>query len=318
MADTKVSALTQNTAPLGGDLLYQVDDPSGSPTGKKMTIGDVSIANAPPQGGLINGYISRTVSSSNLTIAIKTTAGSDPSSTDPVYCRIGNSVRRITSALSVTKNAGTNWFRRGGTGLATIAQKYYVYIGYNSTDGVTVGFSPVQFGRLYSDFSTTSTNETYCAISTITNATSADEYEQVGMFNATLSAGAGYTWSVPATSIVISRPVFDRIDKRVTTITSSATPTINTDICDFVDITALGTTVTSMTSGLSGTPRNGQSLIIRFKDDGTGRSITWGASYEALGVSLPTTTTASKRMTVGFLYDTTSAKWGCVAYTLEA
>jgi len=36
-----------------------------------------------------------------------------------------------------------------------------------------------------------------------------------------------------------------------------------------------------MTTNLSGTPTNFQSLIIRIKDNGTARAITWGASFEA-------------------------------------
>ena len=39
-----------------------------------------------------------------------------------------------------------------------------------------------------------------------------------------------------------------RVTARVTTITSSATPTINTDTCDAVTITALATAITSMTT----------------------------------------------------------------------
>lgn len=66
-----------------------------------------------------------------------------------------------------------------------------------------------------------------------------------------------------------------RITPRITTITSSATPTINTDNCDAVTITALATNITSMTSSLSGTPNNFDKLIIRFKDDGTARTISW-------------------------------------------
>jgi hypothetical protein len=104
---------------------------------------------------------------------------------------------------------------------------------------------------------------------------------------------------------------------RITTITSSATPTINTDNCDAVTITALATAITSMTSGLSGTPVNFQKLIIRIKDDGTARAISWGASFEAKGVSLPTTTVISKVLTVGFIYDTVTSKWGCVAASQE-
>lgn len=109
-----------------------------------------------------------------------------------------------------------------------------------------------------------------------------------------------------------------RITRRVTTITSHATPTVNTDNCDAVTITAQGEAITSMTTNLSGTPTNFQTLIFRIKDDGTGRAITWGASFEAKGVTLPTTTTASKVLTVGFIYDTVTSKWGCVASQQEA
>ena len=109
-----------------------------------------------------------------------------------------------------------------------------------------------------------------------------------------------------------------RITPRVTTEASSATPTINTDNTDLHSITALAVAITSMTTNLSGTPTNGQKLIIRFKDNATGRAITWGASFEAKGVDLPITTTASKVLTVGFLYDTVTSKWGCVASVEEA
>lgn len=73
-----------------------------------------------------------------------------------------------------------------------------------------------------------------------------------------------------------------------------------------------------MTTNLSGTPTNFQSLVYRILDDGTARAITWGTSFQAMGVSLPTTTTASKVLTVGFLYDTVDSKWGCVAVSEEA
>lgn len=109
-----------------------------------------------------------------------------------------------------------------------------------------------------------------------------------------------------------------RVTPRVTSISSSATPTINTDVCDAVTITALAAAVTSMTTNLTGTPVNFQKLTIRFKDNGTARAITWGASFEAKGVALPTTTVISKVLTVGFIYDTVTAKWGCVASVQEA
>ena len=108
-----------------------------------------------------------------------------------------------------------------------------------------------------------------------------------------------------------------RITSRVTSITSSATPTINTDNCDVVDITALAAAITSMTTNLSGTPTNFQKLIIRIKDNGTARAITWGASFSSKGGTLPTTTVISKLTTVGLIYNTTSALWECVAVAQE-
>lgn len=109
-----------------------------------------------------------------------------------------------------------------------------------------------------------------------------------------------------------------RINPRVSTETSSATPTINTDNVDAHNITALATAITSMTTNLSGTPVNFQRLLIRIKDNGTARAITWGSSFEARGVALPTTTVISKVLTVGFIYDTVTSKWGCVASAQEA
>lgn len=164
-----------------------------------------------PQGFLINGKISPTVSSNNLTLSVKTLAGTDPSATDPVYIRIGDTVREITSALSVTANAATNWFNSGSSELATKEIDYFVYLGYNSTDGVVLGFSRIPGATKYGDFNATSTNEKYCRISTITTAASTDYYENVGRFAATLSAGAGYTWTVPTYTAdnLIQRPIYE-------------------------------------------------------------------------------------------------------------
>ena len=162
-----------------------------------------------PEGFLINGKIVPSVASNNLTVAIKGMDGNDPSASNPVYIRIGDAVRTISSALSVTKNAGTNYCNSGSSEFATKEVDYFVYIGYNATDGVVVGFSRIPYATIYSDFSTTATAETYCAISTITNAAAGDNYIVVGRFAATLSAGAGYTWTVPTfTSLnLIQRPV---------------------------------------------------------------------------------------------------------------
>lgn len=102
---------------------------------------------------------------------------------------------------------------------------------------------------------------------------------------------------------------------RITAIVSNANPTVNTDLTDGVNITALAVNITSMTTNLSGTPDNFQSLVYRILDNGTARTISWGASFVAMGASLPTTTVISTILTVVFSYDSVAAKWGCVYVT---
>ena len=109
-----------------------------------------------------------------------------------------------------------------------------------------------------------------------------------------------------------------RVKPRGLSEASSATPTIDVNNKTYHTITALAAAITSMTTNLSGTPVDFQPLTIRIKDNATARAITWGASFEARGVALPTTTVLSKVLTVGFIYDSVSAKWGCVASAQEA
>lgn len=96
-----------------------------------------------------------------------------------------------------------------------------------------------------------------------------------------------------------------------TTNAPGATPTTNTDNVDVMNFTGLGTAITSMTTNLSGTPVDGDLLEFRFTDDGTARAITWGASFAATTVALPTTTVISTMLRVGFEYS--GSTWKCIA-----
>ena len=109
-----------------------------------------------------------------------------------------------------------------------------------------------------------------------------------------------------------------RINPRETTEASSATPTINTDNTDIHTITALEDDITSFTTNLSGTPVDGQKLIIRIQDSGSGQTIAWGASFENAGGTLPTSITAGKKAYVGLMYNADDSIWDCVAAGEEA
>lgn len=103
-----------------------------------------------------------------------------------------------------------------------------------------------------------------------------------------------------------------RVTKRSGTTTSSATPTINTDSYDFYSLTAQAADITSFTTNLSGTPTEGQTLWIAITGTAA-RAITWGTSFEASTVALPTTTVTTNRLDVGFVWNTVTSKWRCVA-----
>jgi len=103
-----------------------------------------------------------------------------------------------------------------------------------------------------------------------------------------------------------------RVTPRVITTTSSATPTINTDNTDQFGLTAQAADITSFTTNLTGTPTNGQKLWIYIVGTAA-RAITWGASFEASTVALPTTTVTTNRLDVGFVWNAATSKWRCVA-----
>lgn len=103
-----------------------------------------------------------------------------------------------------------------------------------------------------------------------------------------------------------------RITIRSSTTASSATPTINTDDVDIYGLTAQAVNITSFTTNLSGTPTDGQKLWIYIVGTGA-RAITWGSSFESSTATLPTTTVSTNRLDVGFVWNTATSKWRCVA-----
>lgn len=105
-----------------------------------------------------------------------------------------------------------------------------------------------------------------------------------------------------------------RITKRVLSITlNTATPTIDTDSYDVIHITSQSTNITSFTTNLSGTPVDGDKLLISITDTGTPITITWGASFENGADTLPTGTVASTRLDIGLFWNTDTSKWRCMA-----
>lgn len=98
---------------------------------------------------------------------------------------------------------------------------------------------------------------------------------------------------------------------RVSNIATTAALAPNVDSFDIAAVTALSQALTL--SAPSGTPVDGQSLVIRIRDNGVARALTWNAAYSAYAGDLPTTTVASTFMLYNFLWSAATAKWELLA-----
>tara|TARA_R100000278_G_scaffold121091_1_gene104213 strand:+ start:93 stop:785 length:693 start_codon:yes stop_codon:yes gene_type:complete len=106
------------------------------------------------------------------------------------------------------------------------------------------------------------------------------------------------------------------VDPISTSTASSATLTVDSDTTEVAVLTAQAAALTI--AAPTGSPVEGQKLIIRVKDDGSARGITFNAIFRAIGITLPTTTVASKITYLGFIYNSTDTKWDAIAVKTEA
>jgi hypothetical protein len=138
----------------------------------------------------------------------------------------------------------------------------------------------------------------------------------------TLAGTDGTTMTFPSTSATIARTdaanTFTgnqtlRAVPRVTSISSNATWSPNADTDDVYEITAQAADATTI-SNPSGTPTNGQKLMIRVTGTAA-RALTWsGSQWRASSdLALPTTTTTTKTMYLLFVYNSTGPKWDLVS-----
>jgi hypothetical protein len=107
-----------------------------------------------------------------------------------------------------------------------------------------------------------------------------------------------------------------RIVPRIQSVVSAATITPSADNDDMVKVTALAEAATI--AAPSGTPVEGQSMLIRIKDNGTSRALTYNAIYRDIAVTRPSATTISKTIYLGLVYNLTDTKWDILSVSIEA
>lgn len=103
-----------------------------------------------------------------------------------------------------------------------------------------------------------------------------------------------------------------RITPRVVSVTQSATPAINTDNGDIFTISGLAQAITSLSSGLTGTPAFGDMFQSQITDNGHsgGWGITLGSSFVAGPAPLPTQTVSG--VTLFNLFQWNGTHWLCL------
>jgi hypothetical protein len=134
----------------------------------------------------------------------------------------------------------------------------------------------------------------------------------------TTNGGTGAT-SLAGGAIVTYTGTETLTNKRInprTVVTTTAT-TLTPDIASYTmySYTALASTLTI--NSPIGTPVDGSKLLFRFLDNGTSRTLTWNSTYYAVGVTIPTGTTANKTTYVGSIYNAYASRWDVIGVTTE-
>jgi hypothetical protein len=97
-------------------------------------------------------------------------------------------------------------------------------------------------------------------------------------------------------------------NERVISIVSSSSVTINVDVTDQYNITALAANVTF--NAPSGTYKDGKSILVRIKDNGTSRTLTWNSIFRASSdFSIPSATVINKTIYLQFIYNESENKF---------
>ena len=222
-------------------------------------------------------------------------------------------IDRLTNGIgAITLSGTTHTLSTTTSGSATLSDgQYSVLVFGGSPSGTnTVTISPNNVQHVY--FIKNASGESVVLTQgsggnvTIANGKSAIVYAD--------GAGAGAE-VVDLTNTFLFQP----LTRAVAASGTSGTLTPNSDTTDIFNAFALdGTTTLDVPSG---TPIDGQRLILRLRDDGTARALTWtttSGGYRVIGTTLPSTTTISKLLYVGCVYNSTDSFWDVVAVTTQA
>lgn len=156
--------------------------------------------------------ITTSAASGNLTVSLLNYLGQTPSVAVPVKIQIWGVVRTISSSCAKVSNAWVNFLNMGSAELATKEVDLFVYLIWDATNSlVKIAYSRYPSANVLWDLNNNWWSPWLVEKWYDTDWLFTGTYSMVNIwrFNAILSAGAGYTWSIPATSLIINQPTYE-------------------------------------------------------------------------------------------------------------
>jgi len=249
--------------------------------------------------------------SPNLRVELITSgdqAGTWGNTTNDNFAYIFDQAIAGSQAIVVSASSQALTYTNGPTSTAANNQSIYAALRVSTVTGADFSIFAPPNPKSYILTNSSSYNMTIYNSTVIGNTTAAGA-------GVTLNAGQTLLFYSDGTDFLALRNI-----PRVVSVASSATPTPNADTTDQYELTALA--AAAAFGSPTGTPLNGQKLMIRIKDNGTARALTWttgsSGSYRAIGTDLPTTTVANKTIYVGCVYNSAALRWDAVAVAEES
>lgn len=290
MATAKLTSKVEQTVIHANDLLYVVDSSDttdgATGTGKKMKRSNLIL------GLAASGINADITSLSALSTSLSVTQGGTGAST-------------LTGILKGT----------GTAAITAITAPVGPLVGTTDTQTLT---NKTLTSPIISTISNTGTLTLPTASDTLVGRATTDTLTNKTLTSPVISTISNTgTLTLPTSSdTLVGRATTDtltnkRITARTASTASSATPTPNADITDIYELTALAAGATF--GAPTGTPTDGQKLIVRIKDNASAQTLSFNALYRfSTNIPAPTTTVISKTMYLGFLYNSADTKWDCL------